>query len=572
MRVDEWAWTSWSMPSHAVACLCVCYRCVWKRVHAQFWRDVPCMPNSDSDTCDSQGSGEGGDAARAPFIVQESLIVSGTQPSQQPFTHAPHNDPLPGLPDASIPPGTRTAAHDRLKPAFACTFPNLHRVFDKVSSKAIAHVAWQFASPHEIWSIATSPFLGSGSKKTMTWYKIESTKFVHELLGRALPAANSANSPSAVAWTGLIAKSHMEWTFPEFNLACSHPSVLTPLRTRLQTYNKTKVIFIKNGLFEDATSVQIDKCRLAALMVEPLMFAYLAAKSNPPQSREHTDNPQVTCFCFKFFISICYLLHLQLRAVYINELCMKEMTRLHNDALFVPAANADITSWAPDFFVNTGQPAEARDYGWICTEFTHLKTEMGTLMSRFNQSGNLENEADDSARDARFWNQFCKKQPLYMYLYMLWDHGRDSRYAWNAILLPEDQRMDFGLHAEADFTSPPPLPTLPTAQPPTSQSTVKGRKRAHAQVHIDTSTDANLLQISTHLLQQFQQAPNQGRDTDTSTQESRNADKAKALSDHADLINHQLTKLPDDCSGMRANLLATLEAIIKQLCDITGGQ
>lgn len=249
---------------------------------------------------------------------------------------------------------------------------------------------------------------------------------------------------------------------------------------------------------------------------------------------------------------------------------MKEMMRLHNDALFVPAANANITCWAPDFFVNTGQAAETRDYGWIATEFTHMKTEMGLLMSNFNKSGDLANDLDDSARDTLFWNNFCKKQPLWMYIYMLWDHGRDSRYAWNAIILPDEQRMEFGLREELTPSQVASTPVPAAGQPPSSLSTKKGRKRSITAVQIDTSTDANLLQISTHLLQQFQPTPKQGRDADTSTQESRNADKAKALSDHADLINHQLTMLPDGCSGMRVILLTTLEGIIKQLCEITG--
>jgi hypothetical protein len=258
---------------------------------------------------------------------------------------------------------------------------------------------------------------------------------------------------------------------------------------------------------------------------------------------------------------------------------MKEMTRLHNDTLFVPKANADITSWAPEFFVNTGQAAEARDYGWIATEFTHMKTEMGTLMSNFNTSGDLENELDDSTRDTLFWNKFCKKQPLYMYVYMLWDHGRDSRYAWNAIVLPDNQRMEFGMRnnpQDNDAALQPPSTPLPrtqgtpAVQAPTSESTKKGRKRPHSSLQIDTSTDDNLLQVSTMLLQQFQPGAKQGSGTDASTQESRNTDKAKALSDHADLINHQLSKLPDICSGLRVILHNTLEKIITQLCEITG--
>ena len=53
------------------------------------------------------------------------------------------------------------------------------------------------------------------------------------------------------------------------------------------------VFRIASGLFLDATAVQIDTCRLAALMVEPEMFTFLVEKSDPGQGRVHSDNPNL---------------------------------------------------------------------------------------------------------------------------------------------------------------------------------------------------------------------------------------------------------------------------------------
>ena len=126
--------------------------------------------------------------------------------------------------------------------------------------------------------------------------------------------------------------------------------MLDLLREKMQVYHRSKPISIRNGLFEDATAVQIDTCRLAALMVEPCMFAFLAEKSDPPQGRNASDNQA-------------------LRAQALAQQCMQELQRLHNDAAFTPAQNADIAPWCRDLFICISQPAEQRDYAWIATTF-----------------------------------------------------------------------------------------------------------------------------------------------------------------------------------------------------------
>jgi hypothetical protein len=90
------------------------------------------------------------------------LVVAETLPQLAQLAHAPTSRAaaLPGPPAATILPGQRQA-HDRLKPLYAPVFPNVHRVYDE-KSRAVAHIAWQFANADEIWSIVNCKLLGAG--------------------------------------------------------------------------------------------------------------------------------------------------------------------------------------------------------------------------------------------------------------------------------------------------------------------------------------------------------------------------------------------------------------------------
>jgi hypothetical protein len=55
--------------------------------------------------------------------------------------------------------------------------------------------------------------------------------------------------------------------------------------------------------------------------------------------------------------------------------------------------------------------------------------------------GDLENGMDDEQRDVRFWKHFCNQQPLWFWIYMCWERGRNVP-AWNTALVPDDQRLD----------------------------------------------------------------------------------------------------------------------------------
>jgi hypothetical protein len=92
---------------------------------------------------------------------------------------------------------------------------------------------------------------------------------------------------------------------------------------------------------------------------------------------------------------------------------MKKLTAMHNDVNFVPTAAADVTEYAPHFFLSVAQAAEIRDFAWISTTFQAIKTQMGIFLANFNKSGDLENDFNDSVRDVKFWTKFCNKQPMW---------------------------------------------------------------------------------------------------------------------------------------------------------------
>ncbi len=333
------------------------------------------------------------------------------------------------------------------------------------------------------------------------------------------------------------------WTQLQFLDVCKQAGVLLQLKKHMATYNKKYPIRIFIGLFVDATSVQIDTCRLAALMIEPCMGVFLANKCSPGQGRSDSDNPN-------------------LRARALLQECMQELQRLHNSVDFVPQANASITLYCPDLFISTAAPAEQRDYAWICSTFQNIKTTMGTYMANFNGSGKNGNEFNDSVRDMDFWERFCKRQAMWMYIYLLWDHGRQSQLAWNTILLPATQTFDLGCDDDNLI-----VPGTPPAAEHSSSKNKSGKKRVRQRDDEDA-----LLLVSQSILQKMSTpAPSSENSGSTaSRKEVETAQAAKALSDHADVLRKQLREVEaDDTSGVKAMLTASLTTVLKKLSALT---
>jgi hypothetical protein len=198
--------TSGGIPCVHLHRACLCYCCAWRRVHSRFWASLSssvaqpvhncAMGDSDSGDnvygdCVPLLTGGGGAAAFHEH-TDSPVVVQGTQDTlnvsiPDSFVAAPRFL-LPQPPHASMPPGKR-AAHDRLKPSWATLLPNVHRCYDE-NSRAIAHVAWEFVMPLEVWAIVTSQLLGAGRLGSMAWFKNTAVGHVHELLKKFVQMAN----------------------------------------------------------------------------------------------------------------------------------------------------------------------------------------------------------------------------------------------------------------------------------------------------------------------------------------------------------------------------------------------
>ncbi len=205
----QWLTVSWKLHPHALHAACVCFRCVWRRVHMRFWECVPIDQRSmsDDDTCIPETLPQlaglpqlGGDffGSNLMYGSQHSIHHLSSQTSAVPDSYS-HTSrvPLPSQPIASIPTGAR-AVHDRLKPIHARTFPNVHRFFND-KSRAIASISWEFCSAEEIWAIVTTKFLGAGRQETMAWFHNQTLKIVHELISRFVSLANDQSVSNQVS-------------------------------------------------------------------------------------------------------------------------------------------------------------------------------------------------------------------------------------------------------------------------------------------------------------------------------------------------------------------------------------
>jgi hypothetical protein len=357
-------------------------------------------------------------------------------------------------------------------------------------------------------------------------------------------------------WATTLDSDPKDWTREMFLEVCQQPGVTESLRKMIAQYHKEHPIKILPGLFVDATSTQNDMCRLAALMVEPQLFQFLAAKSDPGQGRSHTDTPA-------------------LRATALTEAAFQELRRCHNDVNFVPHHMADVSQYSSDVFINIAQPSEARDYVWIASAFQNIKTNMGKFITDFNQSGNLQNDMGDDQRDLIFWNQFCRMQPMWMYIYLLWDHGRHSMLAWNCIVLPASQTMDLGTGPSADAGRNPGVATVPETPPPPAakKSSSSSKKRHRTEKGDSEDGDASLLQVSRNLLATVSQStPSTNSRSDVAeasgAQRARAvADHAKALGEHAAILRREIKETED--VEMKTDMENALKTVMRELCMLS---
>jgi hypothetical protein len=152
-----------------------------------------------------------------------------------------------------------------------------------------------------------------------------------------------------------------------------------------------------------------------------------------------------------------------------------------------------------------------------------------------------------------------------MYVYLLWDHGRQSMLAWNSILLPEHQQFDVGVEESDDD-----LPTFPTVAVAVTASAKKRVRRG-------ATEDDGLLAHSLDLLAKIHKsAPTTNSTTILSTgpppaPHVATTEQLSNLSTQADLLMVRLESLEKSAGlqGLKPLLMKSLESIIKQMCKLT---
>jgi hypothetical protein len=64
-------------------------------------------------------------------------------------------------------------------------------------------------------------------------------------------------------------------------------------------------------------------------------------------------------------------------------------------------------------------------------------------MKNFNKSGEGLNDSDMHARDLDFFENYARRDALWFWIYLCWDHGTNIP-VWNLASLPEGESLDLG--------------------------------------------------------------------------------------------------------------------------------
>jgi len=296
------------------------------------------------------------------------------------------------------------------------------------------------------------------------------------------------------------------------------------------------------------SDTQLAQCRVGALMVESSLQDLLWHIANPPQDRTAIDNADAR-------ITVQRTLGYQQFAAYYNNLD------------FHPTMQPDVSQWL-NARINVAVPSIQQTWIWVAETVQHLKTTIGRLMRNFNGSGKNANGADDVQRDLEFLQHFCNGNPVYFFVYMAWDHGRNMPQ-WNSSLLPPEQSLDLGA-GPAQVSTP-------------AQSSTK-RRRGSSSEGGDASDMSVLVRSSQDLLhaalQSVQSAATSGASTSSNAHEvvqpvvlpeQAAASKAAALSQHANVLREQLKATPNDDSeleAVRKQIVAQLVIVLTQLGQV----
>ena len=435
-------------------------------------------------------------------------------------------------------------------------YPHCTRVFSGDFDYNL-EVNWNHCSAGQIYDICASPHMKCGQAASMAYLLKHAISTLTGELAVFCPNESKALKEATTKTVKLgPALRNM------FENCCAGVGVLESLRRTLAKYTQSKANTIRwrPGVVAEENPNLLDQLRLASIMIDPRFVLFLIASiyiyymnrcmelfgrmANPSQDRIAVEFPE-------------------LRIAAVKQQLLQLLTDAYfNDMNFSPQHQPDIVSWFPGTNYDVSRPHERRTWIWIAQKLQFIKTGMTSLLANFMKSGNLAADADDHVRDLKFYTDFCHQQPLWFWVYMCWDHGRNVP-AWNTALLPEDMRMDIGADDDVDNVqeeSPPQADKRASSQTMVSSSAKKKKTTvAVAAVPEDALTSliqvysfdllpciTHVTQVSHHLMTQHTQAlSSQGSTSANSSPEKVRADKMEQLLGKVESLNKALKELPD---------------------------
>ena len=188
----------------------------------------------------------------------------------------------------------------------------------------------------------------------------------------------------------------------------------------------------------------------------------------------------------------------------------------------------------------------------VAQKMAEIKQAMSTLLCNFNKSGDLANDLDDHSRDLLFFQNFAKSDPMWFWIYMAWNHGRNLP-AWNVALLPESESFDFGVTDSGDTSPPPPQPKQ------------QKRKRA-AEVPVTAAPDSELSTLISMSNKWMELAmKSQSSAQSSATTNSQPLDAEEARTDSMRFLTAQLKHLQDSLALLPQSLHPDVHDAIEQV-------
>jgi hypothetical protein len=352
-----------------------------------------------------------------------NLSASGEGPASRPAVSAAEMANAILNPRVASARAPSTPSKEPMPAALAALYPFVFRSYT-LDRDAFAVIEWTNCSAANLWTILTSEHLFVGASKSTACMLTFAIK--NQLLGNLqhfLGAARVNGIKAQITNRGINVTRDLERLFLE---CCDVSGVLPALASALATYNMDNhVIRFKPGVLPEVSEVQQWTARLAACMVEPCLQEFFQSMCNANPGRLAVHEPD-------------------LRITSSKQRIVERITNDYlNNAAFIPHSNASVSAWCDTDFDSSVLGKERRSWVWTAQRIQFIKTGMTRLMANFNKSGDLVNDEDHVARDLEFFEKFAKRDALWFWIYLCWNHGTNIP-VWNLTLLPEGESFDVG--------------------------------------------------------------------------------------------------------------------------------